>query len=599
MRKEDNKGKFRTAENICGVLMYLISAAMLIFSGYLCFSPDIWYDELFSIQFALKPISEMVKLTAADVHPPLYYIIVHVFMRAFSTIGNLVGIDGAAAGACTSGPLPVVYAKVASVIPLLILFIYGITVIRKCYGAFIGGLFSCAMIAMPQMADYSVEVRMYSWVMFFITALCIHAKPFIQPDKEKQVKGLRFGKMFPIFIYGLLACYTQYYAAVAVAAVYLFLIVWSVRKNIYQLGIILISANLTVVCYIPWIGVVLSQAKSVSSNYWIQPLSLRSFGGIIKYLMKPGFFNEKLATVLAVLMFALVAFVVLANLRDAYMWLCFMPLIGIIAFGFAASYLLRPIFTYRYMIPGMGALWLGVLVGAVTGVNKKNGENLKKSLSENNGENLKKSLNENNGENLKKSLAENDGENLKKSLSENNIGNINKFFSERLVKGAQAWGFLLLSALMIVFGIRDFWAFRGNELYKRVNMEKVVELLSDDYENTVIICNFDQVSALSLYYFNEMSDITLENGKAAQVPVYLYGAMTDAYLETIIPGIGVIDKPADVRQLINSGKRVLFLGSFNSREDIVREWKETEGIDNENTGSYLLERYWIDVFELS
>jgi hypothetical protein len=549
------KNKWGIAQRVIGIILYLVSAGMLVFSTYLCFSPDIWYDELYSIQFALKSVSEMVKLTAADVHPPLYYVIVHYLIRGFGYIGGALGVT---TGTDTfAGNMPVIYAKMASVIPLVILFIYAVTIIRKRYGTLIGGLFSCAMIAMPQMADYSVEIRMYSWVMLFVTAMCIHAEPFFENDKDKQIRGLKWSKAFPVFIYGLLACYTQYYAAVAVAFVYLFLIVWSVRKNIYQLGILLISANFTAVAYFPWIGVVLSQAKSVSSNYWIQPLSLRSFGGIIKYLMKPGFFNEKLATILAVVMFILVAFAVVINIRDAYMWLCFMPVIGIIAFGFAASILLRPVFTYRYMIPGMAALWLGVLIGAGRLLNV---------------------------------FGKDAGTDEKKA----------KPFEKALFAGG-----LLLTSLVIVFCIRDYWAFRGNELYKRVNMvetEKFWNSINAETfgEKTILVCNFDQVSAISLYYANGMRDVVGEQGEEPPVMVYLYGAMTDEVLANTFPGILSVTEPWEVWELVDSGSRVLFLGSFNSREDIIKEWEESpRPLSSENKGSYLLERYWFDVFEVT
>ncbi len=564
----NSKNIWDLMQRIVGILMYLAAAGALAFSTYLCFSPDIWYDELYSIQFALKPVAEMVKLTAADVHPPLYYVILHYLIRGFGIIGNAAGIapmsaESLATGALT-GNMPVIYAKIASVIPLMILFIYGITIIRKRYGVLIGGLFSCVVIAMPQMADYSVEIRMYSWVMLFVTAMCIHAKPFIEADKDKQIRGLKWGKIFPVFIYGLMACYTQYYAAVSVAFVYLLLIIWSVRKNIYQLGILLISANFTAVCYVPWIGVVLSQARSVSSNYWIQPLSLRSFGGIIKYLMKPGFFNEKLATILAVVLFVLVAFAVVINIRDVYMWLCFMPVIGIIAFGFAASILLRPVFTYRYMIPGMAALWFGVLLGVGRLLNPK----------------------------------VNDAE----SESPDGAAQVKKAYPFGKVCFC---GGLLLTLLLIVFCIRDYWAFRGNELYKRVNMvetEKFWDDVNSDNsdEGTILICNFDQVSALSLYYANGMRDVVGDAGLEPPVMVYLYGAMTDEVLANTFPGILTISEPWEVEELVDSGSRVLFLGSFNSREDIIEDWKnQPRSLSSENKGSYLHERYWFDVFEVT
>lgn len=522
----DSKNIQGMVQKTIGILLYVISAAMIAFSVYLCFSPDIWYDELFSIQLSEKPIPEMIKLTAADVHPPLYYIIVH-----------LAGIIGLKTG-LASGNF-IVVAKLASVIPYVIILIYGLTIIRKRYGCLMGGLFSVALIAMPQMADYTVEIRMYSWVLLFVTALVIHAEPFLETDKDRQIKGLKFGKALPIFIYGLLACYTQYYAVIAVFFVYLFLVIWSVRKNVYQLGIILISGNLTALCYVPWIGTVLSAARSVSGGYWILPLSWRSLGGVVKFLMKPAFFNDKLATVLAVLMFMLVAAVVLLNIKDAYMWLGFMPVIGIVAVGFAASAVIGPVFTYRYMLPGMGAMWFSVLVAA------------------------------------------------RRVMDKGRIRKLSICFAAAFM------------ALTIVFCIRDFWAFRGNELYKRVNMVTTDKFWDElDTDNTVIICNFDQVAALSLFYANGKGDILGDGGKDLPIPVYLYGGSTDAFYLKFLTGIPIIDTPAQVRTLVDSTDRVLFLGSFNSREDIVKEWQDTENITNENKGSYLLERYWFDVFEL-
>ena len=558
----DSKNIWDRVQTIAGALLYVISAAMIAFAVYLCFSPDVWYDELFSIQLSEKSIPEMVRLTAADVHPPLYYIIVHLMgiigSKIFGSAAGVVAGDsvrGLLAGAA-SGSF-IIAAKIVSVIPYVIILIYGLTIIRKRYGCLIGGLFSAALIAMPQMADYTVEVRMYSWVLLFVTALVIHARPFLENDKEKQIRGLKYGKVLPIFIYGLLACYTQYYGVIAVAFVYLFLVVWSVRKNVYQLGIILISGNLTALCYVPWIGTVLSAARDVSGGYWIQPLSWRSFGGVIKYLMKPAFFNDKLASVLAVLMFVLVAGIVIANIRDAYMWLSFMPVLGIIAVGFVASAVIGPVFTYRYMMPGMGAMWLGVLVAAGKAMKDDGLETHENARS----------------------------------------------------KVAAIFG-LAFTVLAVVFCIRDFWAFRGNELYKRVNMVKSEEFWDSigagmqseddmaDSSDVVIICNFDQVAALSLFYANGQCDIVGESGENLKIPVYLYGAMTDAFLEKMFPGIRVIDTPSQVRDLVDSGARVLFLGSFNSRGDIVKEWEDTEGITNENQGSFLLERYWFDVFEL-
>ena len=44
---------------------------------------------------------------------------------------------------------------------------------------------------------------------------------------------------------------------------------------------------------------------------------------------------------------------------------------------------------------------------------------------------------------------------------------------------------------------------------------------------------------------------------------------------------------------------MLFFGSFDSRDDILKDWKTSYGIGSADTGSYMAERYWFDVYELS
>ncbi len=532
--------------NICGILLYVITGMMLLYSVYLSSSSDIWYDELFSMEFAQRKVTEMIKLTAADVHPPLYYIIVHFAIL----LGNIFSLSA------------VNMAKLASVIPFFVLMIYGIFPIRKRYGVMAGGLFSFAMVAMPNMSEYTVEIRMYGYAILFVTAMCIHAKVFLENERDKQIKGLDWKAVFPVFIYGLCACYTQYYAAIAVFSVYLFLIIWTVRRNMLQLGILLISVNATVVLFFPWATIVISQVGEVSENYWIQELTWRSLGGVVKYITRAAFTNNAVAVILAVVLFVLLTLQVFGNLKKAYMWMCFFPIIGIVLLGFAASIIIRPFFVYRYMLPGLGAFWLGIIVAIFDGPFC-----------------------------FEETAGTSEIEKMKSPL-------IQKFQKNALFRIVP----VALVALMIIIGIRDYFAFRGNELYRRVNMEKTQELFEEllSEEDLVIISNFDQVDALIAYYLNRNKSFSEGAEKSKeQVRVLLYGYEPEALISKMVPGVGYIENGDDVKALIEEGKKVLFLGSFNSREDIVKGWYDSQGIDSENKGSYLMERYWFDVFELS
>ena len=53
---------------------------MLLKSLTLCFSSDIWYDELFTVGMIEHSYGDLIGFTARDVHPPLYYCIVKLFV---------------------------------------------------------------------------------------------------------------------------------------------------------------------------------------------------------------------------------------------------------------------------------------------------------------------------------------------------------------------------------------------------------------------------------------------------------------------------------------------------------------------------------------
>jgi uncharacterized membrane protein len=44
---------------------------------------SIWYDEAFSVQVSKLAVSQTVQAAAADVHPPLYYVLLHYWITVF------------------------------------------------------------------------------------------------------------------------------------------------------------------------------------------------------------------------------------------------------------------------------------------------------------------------------------------------------------------------------------------------------------------------------------------------------------------------------------------------------------------------------------
>ena len=557
--------------DILGYLFLGVSIIMLGRSLMLCFSNDIWYDELFTVGMIEHSYGDLIALTARDVHPPLYYCIVKIFVDLCKLI--------------TSQANPVVIAKIVSVLPYFILLGYSVTFIRRRFGIFTGGLFLFCTAAMPQLSSYTVEVRMYSWALLFVTAAFLHAYGTVTCCGEdgfeesghagkEHVREVHAGKAhgcrkhgIALVCYGLAAAYTQYFACVAVIMVYFYVLAVFLFRDRGRIKEWLIWVAVSVVGYIPWLYVLLGQIAAVNENYWILPLTWRSLGGCAKFVLKPAFTNEILNTILAVLLFTAYVFVFaymfaklsyyrrqnfknLQNIRQStgeninqsikqsrgsykiyqeYVGFALAGvgvLAGLVLFGFAASMIVRPIFVYRYMIPALGCFWLGFAV----------------------------CLND---------MASN--EELCKPFSK------------------------IVSAVIIFFiavaGLRDYRAFMGEEEYKILLMKQAEEALSSIAPDDIVIYNFDQVQAVTSYYLDR------------ETQSYLWCGTPETLIQDIIRPYGVVEDAQVIKEWCGDGRDVWFIGSFNSRDDIVEEWAAT-GMNIEETGSYLLERYWFNLYKV-
>ena len=530
-----------SGRDILGYLFLGISIIMLGKSLMLCFSNDIWYDELFTVGMMEHSYGDLIAFTARDVHPPLYYCIVKFAVDLCKLISIQTG--------------PVVIAKVVSVLPYFILLIYSVTFIRKRFGIFTGGVFLFCVIAMPQLSAYTVEVRMYSWALLFVTAAFLHAYGTITAQNGPVAAQAADGRKVAaharthmrqlhaaaLVCYGLAAAYTQYFACVAVIMVYLYVLVVFILQNRQRIKEWLLWAALSAAGYAPWLYALFKQITAVRENYWILPLTWRSLGGCVKFIMKPAFTNAILSNILAVVMFGIYVSVFVYEMIKLFHYgreKCKKEaesfgfaaagvgvLAGLVLFGFAASVLLRPIFVYRYMIPALGCFWLGLAIGL---------EDMWKSTQ----------------------------------------GRIWRWFLS------------VAAVCLLVIGLRDYRAFMGEEEYKIKLMQETEAALSSIAAGDIVIYNFDQVQAVTSYYMDE----TIES--------YLWCGTPETLIQEIIRPYGTVEQTAQIQTWVGEGRTVWFAGSFNSREDVVAEW-EAAGLHVEETGSYLLERYWFNLYKIN
>lgn len=605
-------------KNGCGVLFLFLG----ILSFFVCllqaFGQDIWFDEVFSVNFIQHSYREIAALTGKDVHPPLYY----WYLKLFHDIGKVL-VPAASS---------IVLCKLASMLPFVGIFVYTLTAIRKNFGLHVAGLFWFLVMTMPQISNYTVEIRMYSLALFFITAAFVHscelvrafpaqgvseaertaepgaaagteetAEPGVAAGTEETaepeaagsevtsgavltsgsvtgenglIKWWKKNKHWLLFWgYGILTAYTQYYACVAVIAIYIALFVffvvmahkgktekpfckkahihkeqskeqeaiqtkvpvkgWKAEHTTEQetgriagkcIGKVLLCAGLSVLAYLPWLPFFFSQVRTVSSSYWIQPLTWKSIFGCMKYIFLPVSYavkkNYVLACVMILLFGAAFLYSFLMKRKDARGRFFLLTGLWIAVFttliGFVCSILNRPIFVYRYLIPCLGAMWL---VAAVV---------------------------------------------LWDFIEKN-------------------WGILLFVPFLLS-GYSNMQGFYGEENKKIVEMKATQSFLADFPKDAVVLCNFNHVQAVTACYLKDSNEI------------WLYGSNPEDLIAELLPQCRGLEDTTELSQLVKE-RDVYFFGSFNSREELLKEW-ETEGIAYTEEGTYLLERYYFNVYHL-
>lgn len=229
-------------------------------------------------------------------------------------------------------------------------------------------------------------------------------------------------------------------------------------------------------------------------------------------------------------------------------------LAGLVAFGFGASFLIRPIFVYRYMIPALGCFWLGFALC------------------------------------LNEILCKPEGGFKSRSGGGDAAFGLCKQNSVKLSR-ARYLG-IVLTALVTVVGLRDYRAFMGEEEYKIRLMSETEAALAMIGPQDSVLYNFDQVQAVTGYYLPE----TVER--------YLWQTEGEMLIQKITSSCGKVETTEEIREMLEKTqqekqeKNLWFIGSFNSRDDIVAGWRR-DGLEVEEMGSFLLERYWFNLYKIS
>ncbi len=159
----------------------------------------LWWDEGYSLFFATRDLATMLERTSLDIHPPLYYALLQVWMVFAGKSEIAVRLLSVAIGTAT---IPLLYAMA-----------------RRIFGTRAALLAACALALAPFHIYYSQEVRMYG----LVTLLClasVYLFVLVVDALASPVRAQTHATNLALVGYTLVttaALYTQYFAAFILA----------------------------------------------------------------------------------------------------------------------------------------------------------------------------------------------------------------------------------------------------------------------------------------------------------------------------------------------------------------------------------------------
>ena len=317
---------------ILGIIFILIPA----------FHTNIWFDESYSVAIANKSFSEIWTITGHDVHPALYYWMLHIINLIFGS--------------------HILIYRLFSVLSIVLLGIIGYTHIRKDFGEKTGILFSFFTYFLPIMNTYAQEIRMYSWTCLIVTMMAIYGYRFYKNIKQKEEKN-KLKNLCLFGVFSICSCYIHYYALVTAGLINLILLIYLIKNrkdNKKDLRNFLILAVIQIVLYIPWMVFFVVQLKQVGGGYWIQLSLIGTTVDVLSFQFKnqvdSNFMNDAKALAALIVSIALYIYLIIKAYKLKNKGESLKPValstgiyIGVIAIILLVS-MISPILYARYLL---------------------------------------------------------------------------------------------------------------------------------------------------------------------------------------------------------------------------------------------------------
>ena len=233
----------------------VVAAALSLWIGL---RQSVWFDEAYSIMVAKRSASEIIRLSALDTHPPLYYLILKIWANVFG------------------------WSELA--LRSLSVIFYGASIavagcfIKKHFNARAAIYVLTMLLLAPLLMRYGFEIRMYAMASLIgvaATAMLVRAH-----SSKRWTDWLIYGVLVA------LGMYTLYYLALLWLAHLAWLVAMDagrLRKSSWKECRWIGAYTFSLLLFLPWLSSFLKQVGNGALAPIGQPMNLEQLVGVISF----------------------------------------------------------------------------------------------------------------------------------------------------------------------------------------------------------------------------------------------------------------------------------------------------------------------------
>ena len=235
--------------------MPVVAAALSLWIGL---RQSVWFDEAYSIMVAKRSASEIIRLSALDTHPPLYYLILKIWANVFG------------------------WSELA--LRSLSVIFYGASIavagcfIKKHFNARAAIYVLTMLLLVPLLMRYGFEVRMYAMASLIgvaVTAMLVRAH-----SSKRWTDWLIYGVLVALGMYTLYYLVLLWLAHLAWLAA---MDAGKLRKSSWKECRWIGAYAFSLLLFLPWLSSFLKQVGNGALAPIGQPMNLEQLVGVISF----------------------------------------------------------------------------------------------------------------------------------------------------------------------------------------------------------------------------------------------------------------------------------------------------------------------------